>query len=159
MPLITALVEHKPGVLQRVSGLFTRRGFNIEEISVGVTENPEIARMTIVARGNEQETEQMVKQMNKLVDVIKVSVIDEKKSVERILCLIKVHTPTKEAKSEFIQYVDVFRGRIVDVSKETLTAEITGDSDKINAFISLARGFGIKEVARTGTTAMRREGI
>ncbi|MFN3527983.1 MAG: acetolactate synthase small subunit [Candidatus Altarchaeaceae archaeon] len=159
MAIVAAIVEHKPGVLQRVAGLFTRRGFNIEEISVGVTENVKLARMTIVTKGNEAETEQIVKQLNKLVEVVKVSVIDEKSSVSRILCLIKVHTSTKEAKSEFIQYVNVFRGRIVDVSKDTLTAEITGDRDKIDAFINLARGFGIKEIAQTGTTAMKREGI
>lgn len=159
MPLISALVEHKPGVLQRVAGLFSRRGFNIEEISVGVTENPNIARMTIVAKGDEKETEQMIKQMNKLVNVIKVSEINYESSVARILCLVKVDTPTKEAKSEFIQYVNVFRGRIVDVSKDTLTAEVTGDKDKIDAFIRLVSSFGIKEVARTGTTAIKRAGI
>jgi len=115
--------------------------------------------MTIVAKGGPEESEQMIKQMNKLVNVIKVSIIDEKSSIARNLCLIKVNTPTKDSKSEFIQYVNVFRGRIVDVSKDTLTAEITGDRDKVDAFINLARSFGIKEVARTGTTAIRREGI
>jgi len=156
MCIISALVEHKPGVLQRIAGLFSRRNFNIEEISVGVTENPEIARITIITKGSEKDVEQIIKQMNKLVDVIKVTVIDEKNAIARTLCLVKVNAPTRDAKSEFIQYTDVFRGRIVDVSRTSLTAEITGDDDKIDAFINLVRVFGIKEIARTGTTALER---
>lgn len=157
MCIISAFVEHKPGVLQRIAGLFSRRGFNIDEITVGVTEKDDVARITIVTHGNEKDTEQIMKQMNKLVNVIKVSILDERNTVSRELSLIKVNTPDVQSKSEFIQYVDVFRGRIVDVSKTTLTAEITGDSNKTNAFIKLARGFGIKEISRTGTTAMERE--
>lgn len=156
MSIISALVEHKPGVLQRIAGLFSRRNFNIEEISVGVTENPEIARITIMTNGGEKDLEQMIKQMNKLIEVIKVTALDEKNSVARTLCLVKVNVPTRDSKSEFIQYVDVFRGRIVDVSRTSLTAEITGDDDKIDAFINLVRVLGIKEIARTGTTAMER---
>ena len=156
MYVISALVEHKPGVLQRIAGLFSRRNFNIDEISVGVTENPEIARITITTKGDEKDLEQMLKQMNKLVEVIKVSALDEKNSVTRTLCLVKANTPTRDAKSEFIQYTDVFRGRIVDVSRTSLTAEITGDNDKIDAFINLVRILGIKEIARTGTTALER---
>ncbi|ODS39379.1 MAG: acetolactate synthase small subunit [Candidatus Altiarchaeales archaeon WOR_SM1_86-2] len=154
--IITALVEHKPGVLQRVSSMFARRGFNIENITVGETDNPKIARMTIIAMGDDRVLEQIIKQMNKLVNVIRVSDLDKENSVCRELCLIKVNTPTEKEKSEMIQYTDVFRGRIVDVSHDSLTAEITGDADKMGAFIDLMKGFGIKEIARTGTTAMQR---
>lgn len=157
MCVISAFVEHKPGVLQRVAGLFSRRGFNIDEITVGFTEKDDIARMTIVTRGDEKETKQIIKQMNKLVNIIKVSTLDDQNTVSRELSLIKVNTPDERSKSELIQYVDVFRGRIVDVSKTSLTAEITGDSNKTNAFVKLVRGFGIKEMSRTGTTAMERE--
>ncbi len=156
MCIISALVEHKPGVLQRIAELFSRRNFNIDEISVGVTENPDMARITIVTTGDEKDIEQMLKQMNKLVDVIKVVALGEKNSVTRTLCLVKVNTPTRDAKSEFIQYTDVFRGRIVDVSRTSLTAEITGDNEKVDAFINLVRVLGIKEIARTGVTALER---
>ncbi|AEF96254.1 acetolactate synthase small subunit [Methanotorris igneus] len=154
--VISALVLHKPGVLQRISGLFTRRGFNIASITVGITENPEIARMTIVVKGDDKVLEQVIKQLNKLIDVIKVSDMDEKKTVQRELCLIKVYAPTESAKSQVIQYTNIFRGKIVDLSAETLTVEITGDEDKINAFIDLVRPLGIKEMARTGPTALMR---
>jgi len=157
MSIISAFVEHKPGVLQRVAGLFSRRGFNIEEITVGLSEKPGIARMTIISRGNEKEIEQIIKQMNKLVNVIHVSVLDDLNTISRELCLIKVNAPDEKSKSEFVQYVNIFRGRIVDVSQTTLTAEITGTVDKNNAFIQLARACGIKEISRTGTTAMERE--
>ena len=154
--IFTAMVEHRPGVLQRVASMFSRRGFNIDTITVGPTENPEVARMTILTKGNNKVLEQVIKQMNKLVDVIKVSDLNKEKSVCRELCLVKVHTPNESLKSEVIQYVDVFRGRIVDVASESLTAEITGGTDKIDAFIGLVRPFGIKETARTGMTAMQR---
>ncbi len=154
--IFTALVEHKPGVLMRVASLFTRRRFNIESISVGATENPDIARMTILTKGDERVLEQIEKQLNKLVNVIKVKDIDVSKSVCRELCMLKINAPKERQKSQIIQYVDVFRGRVVDVSSETIGVEITGDSEKIDAFIELVRGFGIKVVARTGITAMER---
>ena len=154
--IFTALVEHKPGVMQRVASMFARRGFNIDNITVGPTDHPEIARMTILTRGDDKVLEQVIKQMNKLVNVIRVSDLDKNKTVCRELCLIKLHAQKEKQKSEVIQYVDVFRGKIVDVATESLTAEITGDADKIDAFINLMRSFGIKEVARTGTTAMQR---
>ncbi|ADP76857.1 acetolactate synthase, small subunit [Methanothermus fervidus DSM 2088] len=153
---ISALVEHKPGVLQRISGLFTRRGYNIESITVGESENPELARMTIIVKGDEKVLEQITKQLNKLVDVIKVRDLDPKTTVMRELCLIKVHAPDESSRSEVIQYANIFRGRIVDVSPETLTVEVTGDPEKINALISLLESFGIKELARTGPTAISR---
>ncbi len=154
--IFTALVEHKPGVMQRVASMFSRRGFNIDNITVGPTDHPDIARMTILTKGDEKVLEQVTKQMNKLVNVIKVSDLNREKTVSRELCLIRVHTPSEKQKSEVIQYVDVFRGRIVDVASDTLMAEITGDTEKIDAFTGLMRPFGIKEIARTGTTAMQR---
>ena len=154
--IITALVEHKPGVLQRVASMFTRRRFNIDSITVGQTDNPAIARMTILTSGDDKVLEQVTKQMNKLVPVIKVSDLDMDSCVCRELCLIKVHAPTEKQRSQVIQYADVFRGRVVDVSPESITVEITGDSNKLNAFIDLAKNMGIKEIARTGVTAMQR---
>lgn len=154
--IISALVLHKPGVLQRVAGLFTRRGFNIENITVGTSEQEELARMTIIARGDEKVLEQITKQLNKLIDVIKVRDLEPENTVERELCLIKVHAPTERVRSEVIQYANIFRGRIIDVSPETLTVEITGTPDKIEALIDLLRAFGIKEIARTGPTAISR---
>ncbi|ADG13637.1 acetolactate synthase small subunit [Methanocaldococcus infernus] len=154
--VISALVLNKPGVLQRISGLFTRRGFNIHSITVGETENPNISRMTIVVNGDDKILEQVVKQLNKLIDVIKVSELKEKRAVERELCLIKVYAPTETAKSQVIQYANIFRGRIVDLSPESLIVEITGSEDKIDAFIELVKPLGIKEMARTGVTALAR---
>lgn len=154
--IFTALVEHKPGVLQRVASMFTRRRFNIESITVGPTDNPNIARMTILTAGDDKTLEQIEKQMNKLVNVIKVTDLAKDKAVCRELCLIKLHSPDEKTKSQIIQYSNIFRGRIVDVSPETITVEITGDSDKINAYIDLTRNFGIKEIARTGLTALPR---
>lgn len=154
--IISALVLHKPGVLQRVAGLFTRRGFNIESITVGTSEQEGVARITIIAKGDEKVLEQITKQLNKIIDVIKVRDLDPEKTVKRELCLIKVHSPTERVRSEIIQYVNIFRGRIIDVSPETLTVEITGGSDKIEALIDLVKTFGIKEIARTGPTAISR---
>lgn len=154
--IFTALVEHKPGVLQTVASMFSRRRFNIESISVGPTENPNIARMTILTTGDDKTLEQIEKQMNKLVTVIKVKDLDKEISVCRELCLVKIHTLTEKQRLQVMQYADVFRGRIVDVSSETITVEITGDPEKIDAFINLVKNLGIKEVARTGTTAMQR---
>lgn len=154
--IISAIVEHKPGVLQRVAGLFTRRGFNIESITVGESEMPGLARMTIIAKGDDKILEQLTKQLNKLIDVIKVRDLKPTNIVKRELCMVKVHAPDEKSRSEIIQYANIFRGRIIDVSTETLTVEVTGDSDKIDAFIELLTSFGIKELARTGSTAMTR---
>ncbi len=151
-----ALVEHKPGVLQRIASLFSRRKFNIESITVGATENSGIARMTILAEGDDRVLEQITKQMNKLVDVIKVMDVSRENAVCRELCIVKIHTPNEQKRSEVMQYTDVFRGNIVDVAPKTLAVEIIGDSDKIDAFIDLVRPLGIKEMTRTGMTAMQR---
>jgi acetolactate synthase-1/3 small subunit len=153
--IISTLVENKPGVLQKVSGLFTRRDFNIDSITVGESEIDGLARMVITVKAEDVVLEQVTKQLNKLVDVIKIKDITQN-SVKRELCLIKVNIPNEKARAEIIQYVNIFRANIVDVSEETLIIEITGDIGKINAFISLLKGYGIKRISRTGLTAMAR---
>ncbi len=154
--IISALVLHRPGVLQRVAGLFTRRGFNIDAITVGPSEKDGMARMTIISRGDEKVLEQITKQLNKLIEVIKVRDLDPPSTVLRELCLIKTHAPHEKARSEIIQYANIFRGRIIDVSPDNLTIEITGAPDKIDALIDLLQSFGIQEIARTGPTAITR---
>jgi len=154
--IISAIVLDKPGVLQRVAGLFTRRGFNIDNITVGPSEQENFARMTIITKGDEKILEQITKQLNKLIDVIKVRDLEPAVTVQRELCLIKVHTSSEKVSSEVIQYANIFRGRIIDVSPETITIEITGPPEKIEALIDLVRVFGIKEIARTGPTAISR---
>jgi acetolactate synthase-1/3 small subunit len=156
--IIGTLVEHKPGVLYEVSNMFRRRGFNIESISVGVTEQKDLARMTITVSGDERTIEQVVKQLNKIINVVKVSILDPKTTVVREMALVKVHAADAKSRSDVIQYVDIFRGHIVDVSSDSLMIEITGDPEKIDAFIELVSSFGIKEVARTGITALSRGG-
>ena len=142
--VINALVEDKPGVLQKVAGLFTRRGFNIDSITVGESEVED-----------QKLLEQVTKQLNKLVDVIKIKDITEN-AVKRELCLVKVNIPNEKARAEIMQYVNIFRAKIVDVCEEALIIEITGDIEKIDAFLSLLKGYGIKKISRTGLTAMSR---
>jgi acetolactate synthase-1/3 small subunit len=154
--IISTLVENKPGVLQKVSSLFTRRGFNIESITVGESEVEGLARMVIISHGDDKVLEQITKHLNKLIDVIKVIDLNPDNSVKRELALIKVKADSEKARSEVIQYTNIFRGKIIDVGTTTLTTEITGDPEKINALISLLKGFGIKEIARTGPTAIGR---
>ena len=153
--VISTLVENKPGVLQKVSGLFTRRDFNIDSITVGESEVDGLARMIITVKAEDAVLEQVTKQLNKLVDVIKIKDIT-KNAVKRELCLVKVNIPDEIARAEIIQYVNIFRAKIVDVTEETLIIEITGDIEKTNAFISLLKGYGIKKISRTGLTAMAR---
>ena len=153
--VISTLVENKPGVLQKVAGLFTRRDFNIDSITVGESEVDGLARMVITVKAEDVVLEQVTKQLNKLVDVIKIKDIT-KNAVKRELCLIKVNISNEKARAEIIQYVNIFRAKIVDVTEETLIIEITGDIEKTNAFISLLKGYGIKRISRTGLTAMAR---
>ncbi len=152
---LSVLVENHAGVLSRVAGLFSRRGFNIDSLAVGVTENPDISRMTIVVDGDDYTVEQVSKQLNKLIDVIKIKQLDKQDSVSRELALIKV-SATTTTRSEIIQIVEIFRANIVDVSKNTLTIEISGGSSKITALEDMLRQFGIKEIVRTGTIAIER---
>ncbi len=152
--IISTLVKHESGVLQRVSGLFTRRGFNIESITVGESEIDGLARMTIISHGDEKSLEQMLKQLNKLIDVIKVRDLNVETTIKRELCLIKMSTPTEKVRSEIIQYTQIFGGKILDATSEDFIIEITGDSDKINSFLDLMRPLNIKKLSRTGPTAM-----
>ena len=152
---LSVLVENHAGVLSRVAGLFSRRGFNIDSLTVGVTENPQVSRMTIVVDGDEYIVEQVSKQLNKLIDVIKIKQLDKADSVSRELVLLKVNADAS-VRSEIIQIVEIFRGNIVDVSKTTLTIEISGPTEKIEALVDMVRQFGIREIVRTGTIAIDR---
>ena len=154
---LVALVEDKPGVLNRMVSLFRRRGFNIESIAVGSSEIPHLSRMTIVVSGSDPTIEQVRKQSDKIVSVIKVSDITGEDTVTRELALIKVRA-TPATRSEIIQIVDVFRASIVDVSPDSIVIEVTGDANKINSLFKMLRGFGIKEMNRTGMVAMTRGG-
>jgi len=153
---IAVLVKDHPGVLARVAGLFTRRGFNIESLAVGHTEENNISRMTIIVEGDERALEQITKQLNKLIDVIRVRDIFPLNSVERELALIKVNTNSLANRSEIIQLVDIFRAKIIDVNSQMMTIETTGTESKVNALIELLKPFGLKEVARTGKIALFR---
>lgn len=152
---LSVLVENHAGVLSRVAGLFSRRGFNIDSLAVGITENPEISRITIVVDGDDHIIEQVSKQLNKLIDVIKIKRLDETESVSRELALAKV-SATTATRTEIIQLVEIFRAKIVDVSKNTLTIEISGTSEKIEAMLDMIRPFGIKEIVRTGLISLER---
>jgi acetolactate synthase-1/3 small subunit len=154
---ISLLVENKFGVLSRISGLFSGRGYNIESLSVGETIDPQISTMTIVTSGDDRIIEQINKQLNKLIDVIKVIDMIELAHVEREMVLIKV-APKQEHKAEVLRLADIFRGRIVDSSQNTYTIEVTGDEKKIEALIELLKPMGIKEFVRTGKIAIAREG-
>ncbi len=153
---ISILVENKSGVFTRVGGLFSARGFNLDGISVGPTEDSSVSRLTIVTHGNDKIIEQVNKQLNKLIEVIKVIDLTLEDHVERELALIKVSCNT-ETRSEIMQIVNIFRANIVDISSKTLTIEVTGIADKVQALINLLRPFGIREVARTGAIALKRE--
>ena len=152
---IVALVEDKPGVLNRVSSLFRRRGFNIESIAVGHSEVSGLSRMTIVVDGATTQVEQVRKQLAKVIGVIKVLDISQDKMTSRELALIKVKA-TPATRSGVIEIVDIFRASIVDVAADSVTIEVTGDEDKINSLLALLTGYGLKEVARTGRIAMTR---
>ena len=152
---LVALVEDKPGVLNRMASLFRRRGFNIESIAVGRSEIPHLSRMTIVVDGTTTMVEQVRKQLDKVVDIVRVSDITSDNLIARELALIKVKA-TSSTRSEIMQIVDTFRANIVDVGSDSVTVEVTGDEEKVNSLFNLLRGFGVKELARTGRIAMPR---
>ena len=152
---ITVLVDNKPGVLSRVSGLFSRRGYNIESLAVSITENPELSRMTLVVNGDEGEVEQITKQLHKLIEVSKVQDYINIPIIARELALIKVNAQV-ENRTALLQLVDVFRGRVIDMSEKTFVIELTGGNDKIDAFEKLLEPYGIRELVRTGRIAMAR---
>ena len=152
---ITALVEDKPGVLNRVSSMFRRRGFNISSLAVGHSEIPNLSRMTFVVEGDDTVVEQVTKHLHKLIDVVKVSDMSEENIVRRELALIRVKANV-QTRSEIMQIVDIFRANIVDVAADSLIVEVTGDEDKVNSLQTLLRAFGVMEVMRTGTIALGR---
>jgi acetolactate synthase-1/3 small subunit len=153
--IISVLVQNKFGVLSRVANLFSARGFNIDSLSVGETQDYSISRMTIVVEGDDRILEQITKQLNKLIDVIKVIDFQGGEFVDRELVLVKVSV-TSHTRPEIMQMVDIFRARIVNVREKHFTIEVTGTEDKITAFLDLMRPFGIKELARTGKVAIAR---
>jgi acetolactate synthase-1/3 small subunit len=152
---LVALMENKPGVLNRVATLFRRRNFNIESLTVGHSETSGISRMTIVTEGDDPTIEQVVKQLYKLINVTKVTDVTTESTVIRELALVKVHA-TPNSRAEILQLVDIFRAQVVDVAVNSLTVEITGDEDKVNGLVALLRPYGIQELARTGRVAMLR---
>ncbi len=152
---ITALVEDRPGVLARIAGLFSRRGFNISNLSVGHSETPGLSRMTFVVEGDEWVVEQVTKQLYKLIDIVRVTNISDENIVIRELALVKVRS-NQASRAEIMQIVDIFRAKIVDVAKDSITIEITGDEEKINALLRLLHPFGIRETMRSGRIAMTR---
>lgn len=153
--IISVLVENRVGVLARVAGLFTGRGFNIESLAVAETEDPTLSRMTILTTGDARIIEQVTKQLNKLIDVIKVVDLSRENYVERELVLVKVRAET-EQRAEILRIADIFRGNIIDVSAKSYVVEVTGDAEKIQAFIGLIKPIGLLEIVRTGPIAMSR---
>ncbi|MEG6616954.1 acetolactate synthase small subunit [Peptococcaceae bacterium 1198_IL3148] len=152
---LAVLVENNPGVLARVAGLFSRRGFNIDSLAVGRTDNPAISRMTIVVEGDDHTLEQVTKQLHKLVDVIKINDVTNEPHVDRELVLIKVPVD-RASRLEVMQIADVFRAKVVDYGPKTLTLEATGTGEKIDALEEALRPFGIKELVRTGKISILR---
>ena len=153
---LSVLVENKFGVLTRISGLFSGRGYNIDTLNVAPTQDPTTSRMTVVVKGDDTVLEQITKQLNKLVDVIKVQDFRDGEYVDRELVLVKVGVDTK-SRPEVMQICDIFRAKIVDVAHKALTVELTGNESKIGAFLELMESFGIRDITRTGKVAMPRK--
>ena len=154
---LSVLVENKPGVLVRISGLFSRRGFNIDSLAVGPTEHEEISRMTIVVNCDEHPLEQVTKQLNKLINVLKIVELEQEQAVQRELLLIKVRADT-ESRSKVLETVQLFRAKVVDVALDAVTVEATGNRDKLDALIRVLEPFGIKELVQSGMVAVGRGG-
>ncbi len=155
---LAALVENHPGVLTRVAGLFARRAYNIDSLSVCQTEDPEISRMTIMVHGDDQVIEQVRNQLNKLVIVLSVTDLTAESVVDRELALIRIKV-SSETRSEVLQTVDIFRGRVVDMGRTNITVELTGDTKKTDAFVNAIRPYGLLELVRTGKIAIKRSEV
>jgi acetolactate synthase-1/3 small subunit len=153
--IITAIVENKSGVLAHIAGLFSGRGYNIDSLAVGETENPNLSRMTIVTHGDDAIIDQIRKQLEKVIDILKVQDLTDEQHVERDLLLVKVNAPPGK-RGEIIEIVDIFRGKIVDVGAQEMVIEIAGTEDKVEAMIDLLRPYGIKELVRSGSIALPR---
>jgi acetolactate synthase-1/3 small subunit len=154
--ILSLLVENKPGVLARIAGLFSRRGFNIQTLAVGPTDDPTLSRMTLTVDGALHPIDQVTKQLHKLVNVIKIRDLEPEETVARELALFKVSCADGDVRAQVMQFTDIFRGKTVDVSKRSVTVEITGTDDKIEAFEDMVRPFGLIEMVRTGEIAVSR---
>ncbi|MCX4746629.1 acetolactate synthase small subunit [Kitasatospora sp. NBC_01287] len=152
---LSVLVENKPGVLARIAALFSRRGFNIDSLAVGPTEHPDISRMTIVVNVEDLPLEQVTKQLNKLINVIKIVELDQSAAIQRELVLVKVRADN-ETRSQVVEIVQLFRAKTVDVSPEAVTIEATGSSDKLEAMLKMLEPYGIKELVQSGLVAVGR---
>ena len=152
---LSVLVENKPGVLARIAGLFSRRGFNIDSLAVGPTEHPDISRMTIVVNVEESPLEQVTKQLNKLIEVIKIVELDEREAIERELLLVKVKADV-ETRSQVLDVVQLFKARVVDVATDAITIEVTGNAAKLKDFLAVMEPFGIRELVQSGMVAIGR---
>ncbi|SDK74390.1 acetolactate synthase small subunit [Natronincola ferrireducens] len=153
--VLSVLVENQPGVLSRVAGLFSRRCYNIDSLTVGETENDKLSRMTIVLKGDVQSLDQIKKQLNKLIDVVQIVELKPHEAVYRELALVKVKAD-EATRASILEVVDIFRGKVIDIANEHLTVEMTGDHDKVLAFIDMMKSYGVKEIVRTGLTALGR---
>ncbi len=153
---ISVLVENQFGVLARVAGLFSARGFNIDSLAVGETDDSTVSRITIMTHGDDRVIEQIRKQLDKLIDVIKVQDLTQEERIERELVLVKVNA-NSAARADLMQIVNTFRGKIVDVSSKSITVEVTGNESKVDAMLELLQPFGVREVVRTGTVAISRK--
>jgi len=154
--ILSSLVENKPGVLFRVTNLFRARNFNIESITVGSTEMPDLSRMTITTKSDERTVDQLIKQLRKLIDVVEVTVLDKDRTVYRELALIKMKAIEPAIRMEIINYASIFRANVLDIAKENIIVEIIGTPDKIDAFKNLVAHYGITQIARTGVSALPR---
>ncbi len=155
--IISILVNNEFGVLARIATLIAGKGYNIESLSVGDTSEANLSRITIEVKGDDVVIDQMIKQLRRLIDTVKVRDLTDIPRVERELMLIKLHAPTHKERDEILRIVQIFRGKVVDISQESITIELTGDSDKIKAFLNLVRPFGLKEMATTGKITLRRD--
>jgi acetolactate synthase-1/3 small subunit len=156
--ILSVLVENKPGVLFKITHLFRSRNFNIDSISVGITDNPDYSRMTITSYGDEKQIEQIVKQLDKMIDTVEVKHLDEHKTVFRELCIFKLKLSSANDSMEVNKLANAYGGKVHDVKKDSIMVEITSTPDQIKAFEELAKPFGIIDVARTGVTALQRSG-
>jgi acetolactate synthase I/III small subunit len=154
--ILSLLVENKPGVLARIAGLFARRGFNIDSLAVGPTQDPSVSRVTLTVDGASHPIDQVTKQLHKLVNVIKIRDLEPQETVARELALLKISSSDGDVRAQIMQYADIFRGKVVDVSKRSVTIEVTGTDDKIEAFEEMVRPFGLIEMVRTGEIAVSR---
>ncbi len=157
--IISILVHDEPGVMAKISGMFARRGFNIDTITVGKTQKPGTSKIIITVIGDDRQIEQVEKQLNKMIDVLRLMELHPDKSVVRELCLVKVSAPDSKTHDEIVKYANVYKNKIVDITPKTITIQIIGEPQKINTFLELVKPFGIKDISRTGVTGIQRDAV